>query len=757
MVMASESPALSSQEVSLRKCWTPSSSRSLLHVVWPPPLKFPLLDDNQENDDEGCSCFVQCPVNTDKAFQSSVLSKTSIDFNDMDTSLNDLCSPAVVAAVPPAFIFSCTTPNNNPPLWSSRPTLERPNTIPQRRFSTSMTPDQPRMVKLKKVWITKAKKNEGNNSCSNTFNSSSLSNNDNGVQGPRQRVKLKAVWPPVPKPADSSRIYIGHSISPTDEISNLKVDVQSRRSSFDPKFKNKKGSSSSETVMDSPQKQTRQGFSKRTGVNLSSTVLQVKDRRLEFERKSSMADTTEDTARVVEQVQVMDSKNNRKSRTMEELMLQEAILTASLLEQQRDYEDATHHDFVLPSGQKLPKGSAQMYGKKKRRRTNYRIRYTGTTSLRMEDVYGNLMSVSELSDRFVNPTNGDAPPCPPRRPARSPHAITGRKDVDTMPSRPMHRRYDGDEENDADTAPRMPSRRFDSDSDLSDFSSEGQEYEDNKYYEAYYSHDDPRPDVWITPIPGANPKDRKWKVKRVWNVGQVDDQEIEHDVKNQDLMDFVRTLLGVAPKEAASESNNESSKNTVPCWHIQKCYDVDGEVETSEAEATVAEDGMIQEITGISNDCKDEFFEEDEDDDKAEYYYEEEKVEEKVAPRRQTSMHLDERAYFGPNEWISPTPEEKLNEEAAPRKLKVVEGECWSTKSSDTGEKKYDLLPADDTRVPETVQVSEDRSDEPRNPKEMPISKYDWMSPVTGARRDATKVIRTADREFLLKLWGQGF
>ena len=55
----------------------------------------------------------------------------------------------------------------------------------------------------------------------------------------------------------------------------------------------------------------------------------------------------------------MDS-NGLKPRLLEDLM-QEYILTVSLLEQQCNHEDATHYHFFLPSIQKLPKGSAQMY------------------------------------------------------------------------------------------------------------------------------------------------------------------------------------------------------------------------------------------------------------------------------------------------------------------------------------------------------------------------------------------------------------
>jgi hypothetical protein len=116
----------------------------------------------------------------------------------------------------------------------------------------------------------------------------------------------------------------------------------------------------------------------------------------------------------------------------------------------------------------------------------------------------------------------------------------------------------------------------------------------------------------------------------------VDDQEIEHDVKNQDLMGFVQTLLGATPK--AAESKNQSSENTAPPWHIQnKCYDVDDEVETSEAEASIAEEVMIQEMHVLSKDYKKEFETVGEDDEDGYYYYEE-NTEERA--RRQASIHL---------------------------------------------------------------------------------------------------------------------
>ena len=76
-----------------------------------------------------------------------------------------------------------------------------------------------------------------------------------------------------------------------------------------------------------------------------------------------------------------------------------------------------------------------------------------------------------------------------------------------------------------------------------------------------------RPDIWVTPDfegPISMHKNsrivrqRSWRVKRVWNFPQFDKHETEHRVKHEDLMDHVKSLLGVS-EERANKQNSDPS------------------------------------------------------------------------------------------------------------------------------------------------------------------------------------------------------
>ena len=367
-------------------------------------------------------------------------------------------------------------------------------------------------------------------------------------------------------------------------------------------------------------------------------------------------------------------------------------------------------DFTLPSGQKLPKGSAQMYRRKRRRkkrRTNYRIRYDGPTSLRLEDIYGNLMVVPE--DEFSDDDSLDgrdrfrirddtascvsgAPSAPPSRPSRCPHTppTLERKrssdsrlsilstSTDQAPTRPGRR---GSASGSIGALPTIvldavPSEKnrnhlqFDSESELSDTEHDAGHFyleEDVSGIDYFGETNDPhrleghRPDIWVTPVPSPIPDAHKsWKVKRVWNVKEVDEQEYEHNVKNEDLFNTVKSLLGA---EDVDTDNNDTAHASEAAaagtpWHIQKFVDVDGQVEESETECFLKEEDMKKEVTVVLvEECRDEFVCDREGDDEMEGVDDAEvSIDEDLTDSEMESFAGSthrERAFNRPDVWVA--------------------------------------------------------------------------------------------------------
>ena len=248
-------------------------------------------------------------------------------------------------------------------------------------------------------------------------------------------------------------------------------------------------------------------------------------------------------------------------------------------------------DIVLPSGQRLPPPK----GNQKNRRTNYRIQYQGPTLLRLEDVYGNLMDIPEIDERFASGPNDGGPLSMPRR---SPAGYD-----DGLPTQ----RHSGSEGS-RDFAPKCPRRPRYEDEDESLCSvDEADDQDDGEGSLAQgelvgnsSSRNGNRPDVWITPLRSSDGA-RRWKVKRVWDIEDVDDEEPEYLVEHSDLMTSVRDLLGV-PNDlggtsqewqiSIDESNpwDNAAKNDSPpapprksIFSVKKVYDIGGELDGSDS------------------------------------------------------------------------------------------------------------------------------------------------------------------------------
>ena len=106
-----------------------------------------------------------------------------------------------------------------------------------------------------------------------------------------------------------------------------------------------------------------------------------------------------------------------------------------------------------------------------------------------------------------------------------------------------------------------------------------------------------RPDVWATPCQGpTSPSQKKpWRVKRVWNVDQIDEHEEEHIVQDGRLMDKVRELLRV-PCEGANDEYDPSDSH----WRFNKVYDLNGEVQEQSRSQKADEEGLLGAIEEVA-------------------------------------------------------------------------------------------------------------------------------------------------------------
>jgi hypothetical protein len=233
-------------------------------------------------------------------------------------------------------------------------------------------------------------------------------------------------------------------------------------------------------------------------------------------------------------------------------------------------------------------------GEKPNRRTSYRIGYDGPIMLRLEDVYGNLMMIPEADGRFELNHEKDVPPAPPSRPdlsARLPHRHR-EKDKNSLSLCNEKSGSDGvDDDEDARCETR--SRR------------------DRKRGKR-------RPNVWITPLKSRSGGSRKWKVKRVWDIETIDEEEPEYEIDQEDLMYSIKDLLGVPNMSEATLSklqnelgstnrwNTTDSNNSAPNKPVQRpfsvttFFDVDGELDGSEATISLDVGQFVQEMKNIT-------------------------------------------------------------------------------------------------------------------------------------------------------------
>lgn len=229
-------------------------------------------------------------------------------------------------------------------------------------------------------------------------------------------------------------------------------------------------------------------------------------------------------------------------------------------------------NFVLPSGQKLPPPKGR-----KNRRTNYRIRYAGPTSLRLQDVYGHLYEIPEVDDRFIVEPK-DSMVAMPQRKGESPYLNDTRKRPDIASAVA------------GDVAPKRPGRNMDDSDSMALYSScasnkvdpdgTGSPDQDRRTSNLHRVRGLNRPNVWITPIK-AEASQRQWKVKRVWDVEVVDDEEVEHCVDHENLMDKIRLLFGVPQHFGKIPEELDIDKVAKP-WYIKRVFDIEGEIDSSD-------------------------------------------------------------------------------------------------------------------------------------------------------------------------------
>ena len=209
------------------------------------------------------------------------------------------------------------------------------------------------------------------------------------------------------------------------------------------------------------------------------------------------------------------------------------------------------------------------------RRTSYRIRYDGPSTLN-NSRFG-LPPVPKVDDRFE--TNGG-------------HVNDGNPGV---PGRT------------ADAAPKTPMRRRNSREDIE--MSESPIRDDGSIDPGLLEDsDEKRPDVWITPVSGTATFDAMWKVKRVWAIESEDEREHVHSVHNRELFTKIKSLVGAPdtpPGIDADDSHSEKlpapSRDGTPkmptrSWHVQTVVERKGRLENLEAEKELNDTEFVDDI-----------------------------------------------------------------------------------------------------------------------------------------------------------------
>jgi hypothetical protein len=233
-------------------------------------------------------------------------------------------------------------------------------------------------------------------------------------------------------------------------------------------------------------------------------------------------------------------------------------------------------DIFLPSGQKLPRQTTRQ---KKRHGTNYRIRYDGPTTLNLS-LNGRLMDIPEIDvperdGRFESSQSDRSMQMPKRR--NSSTMGRGRDGTDSMPSQPR-RSYDDDSLSDEDALA----------DDIVD-----------RTLEPKSKH---MPDIWIAPLANEDPSERKWMLKRVWYVEEMDEKEEEQTVDHEELVTSIQKLCGVPDVDNYNLQVTDEGSVSSP-WFIQKIYDIEGEQANWEEEVVCTTDAMVKEMNIISKEA----------------------------------------------------------------------------------------------------------------------------------------------------------
>jgi hypothetical protein len=168
---------------------------------------------------------------------------------------------------------------------------------------------------------------------------------------------------------------------------------------------------------------------------------------------------------------------------------------------------------------------------------------------------------------------------------------------DSSPTRPG--RFDERSQN----APKRPSRpSYDDWSDDESYHS-GDELAADRSHKGRRHSD---PDVWVIPADDDAPsasETNMWRVKRVWGIDGIDEREEEYKVDDKDLINRVKTLLGV-PMASWVFGNGAEYDATSSEWKINKVYDVDGAIYSSGKTQLLNEDALLESFTGVMSQQK---------------------------------------------------------------------------------------------------------------------------------------------------------
>jgi len=121
-----------------------------------------------------------------------------------------------------------------------------------------------------------------------------------------------------------------------------------------------------------------------------------------------------------------------------------------------------------------------------------------------------------------------------------------------------------------------------------------------------------RPDVWITPLSGDAVSNAVWKVKRVWAVDEINDDEEEHSVHNTQLFQKIKSLVG-APDSPSCASSPAGSTNRIAVdglpkipsrtWHVQTVVERNGKLDDLEPQKEFGDDEFEENIQHMAEEA----------------------------------------------------------------------------------------------------------------------------------------------------------